>query len=385
MICYLMHRDDKAAMLKIDEDTNQMVDARIINPELTPYLGSADKRKISFWLKNRSIPAHRSQIEVILQKNHCQSPEDFMYKNLGLSMMDSYWLKPEGSDFTWDAVNLYDNAPGRMPFGNEWSFTPDASLGGQMPKYIDTNGEVPLLVKHTNSFSGLQCFNEVIASTIHRRQGWQEYVNYDAIRTDDDMVTVTCPLFTNKNMEFISAVEIMDSQKQPNNISNYDFYIEICSQRGIENARAFMDYMTLTDFIMTNTDRHLNNFGILRDAETLSFVSMAPIFDTGNSMFYNNMQIGRPLSRAQILNIPITAFHRREEQMLKYVQDRNCVAEGKLPVPSDVRDYLIRMDITHETAEMISQNYGTKLDLFHEFQHGQNPSLYHEKQQEREG
>ena len=378
----LMHRDDKAASLQIDEVTGQMIDVHIENPEITPYLGSADKRKMNSWLKNRVIPTQRSQIEKVLAANGCQSPEEFMFKNLGLSMNDSYWLKPDGSELSWDTVNLYDNVKNKIAFGHEYSFTPDASLGGQMPKYIEVNGDIPVLVKHTSAFDGLQCFNEVIASSVHRMQNWQEYVSYEAYR-DENGAAAVCPLFTDKNTEFVPALEVIHSQKQPGSLSNYDFYIDICRRGGIENAQIFMDYMTLTDFALTNTDRHLNNFGILRNPETLEFISMAPIFDTGNSMFYNNMVIGRTLPRSRILDIPITAFHDREEKMLHHIQNRECVKLENLPKSSDIRMYLEGMGITPEVADMVSQNYEIKLDFVYEFQHGQNPSRYQEKQKEQ--
>lgn len=44
--------------------------------------------------------------------------------------------------------------------------------------------------------------------------------------------------------------------------------------------------MILSDFVMTNTDRHLLNFGIRRYTETLQFVDLSPYFDIGNSMFF---------------------------------------------------------------------------------------------------
>lgn len=45
----------------------------------------------------------------------------------------------------------------------------------------------------------------------------------------------------------------------------------------------FLEYQ-----ILTNTDRHLNNFGVLRDTHTLKFIGMALIFDSGNSIFWQN-------------------------------------------------------------------------------------------------
>lgn len=42
--------------------------------------------------------------------------------------------------------------------------------------------------------------------------------------------------------------------------------------------------MFILDYIMLNEDRHLNNFGIIRDFKTLNWISTAQIFDTGESL-----------------------------------------------------------------------------------------------------
>lgn len=39
--------------------------------------------------------------------------------------------------------------------------------------------------------------------------------------------------------------------------------------------------MFMLDFILANEDRHLGNFGIIRDVETLEWISVCPVFDTG--------------------------------------------------------------------------------------------------------
>ena len=42
--------------------------------------------------------------------------------------------------------------------------------------------------------------------------------------------------------------------------------------------------MFILDYIMLNEDRHLNNFGIIRNVQNLNWISVAPIFDTGQSL-----------------------------------------------------------------------------------------------------
>ena len=43
--------------------------------------------------------------------------------------------------------------------------------------------------------------------------------------------------------------------------------------------------MLAVDFLLANTDRHFRNFGALRDPDTLQWIGMAPVFDSGTSLW----------------------------------------------------------------------------------------------------
>ena len=139
-----------------------------------------------------------------------------------------------------------------------------------------------------------------------------------------------------------------------------------------------MDYMTLSDFLITNTDRHLYNFGILRHAVSGEVLRMAPIFDSGNSMFYNQIHT-RPLTRKEILGIEITGIHAKEEQMLRHVKERDLFAPERALLPEEVRDFYREAGVPVQIAEVLSKNYETKCQMLREFQSGKPVSLYNEK------
>ena len=100
------------------------------------------------------------------------------------------------------------------------------------------------------------------------------FVRYSATMTEDRTVLCRCNAFTADSIELIPAYEIIESQKIRNDTSLYDGYIEICIQNGIprEIMQSFMDYQTMTDFIISNTDEHLLNFGVLRDPNTMKLL-----------------------------------------------------------------------------------------------------------------
>ena len=47
--------------------------------------------------------------------------------------------------------------------------------------------------------------------------------------------------------------------------------------------------MIVVDYIVANEDRHLNNFGLVREAESLKWLGAAPIFDSGSSFGYDKL------------------------------------------------------------------------------------------------
>lgn len=71
----------------------------------------------------------------------------------------------------------------------------------------------------------------------------------------------------------------------------------VCLNFGIseEDFDSFMDYEIMTDYLLTNTDRHMNNISVIRNPDTLEVLGFAPIYDSGNSMYYNipYEQLGR--------------------------------------------------------------------------------------------
>ena len=52
--------------------------------------------------------------------------------------------------------------------------------------------------------------------------------------------------------------------------------------------------MYILDFLIMNEDRHLNNFGIIRDVNTLKWLDVTPIFDNGmalNIPYYDENEV----------------------------------------------------------------------------------------------
>ena len=389
MIKYsLMHKNDKCGTILFDENIGKITEYHDDRNGLSPYLGNCDIKKIQKWWEMRAVPASRATMQQVINNANCLNTEVYLAKNLGLSMTDTYWIKPSGIDLSFDNVkfaNLAAYSHGKIPYHNATSYDPNASLGGQMEKYWDLMHKTPILVKESYKYYGQQSINEVFASIVHSRQPSNvEFVRYTAEMTEDRGVQCKCPAFTSENIELLSAYEMVESRKIQNSQALYDEYINICVENGIDynQIQEFMDYQTMTDFLITNTDEHLLNFGVLRDPNTMKLIGPAPIFDSGNSMFYSD---GRktPYTRAGILDIPITSFYKREEKLLGKVKNKTAVDLNSIPSAGEVKELYANAGIPEEKADVISKNYDTKAKMLSEFQRGKTISLYKEKQAEK--
>ena len=378
----LMHRDELCGVLTLEEDAGQLIEYKNLSRS-APYLGNADTRLMRRWWEARAIPASRTAMQEVIRRAGCNSNKEYLAKNLALSMTDTYWICPIEMELHWSDVNLHNLngfMNGKMPYHNETSYDPNASLGGQMDKYWDLGTEPPTLIKTAYREYGQQAINEAFASLLHERQeNHFPYVKYRLRQGVDNGIQTVCDAFTSDQKELVSALEILDSQKIPNDLSLYDAFIRISAEYGIdeEYMRNFMDYLTMTDFIISNTDEHLMNFGVLRNADRQVFTSPAPIFDSGNSMFYSDHR-EKAFSRAELLERKITAIHSTEEAMLRHVSDRGLVKFDLLPSSEEVIAFYQSQGIPEQKALFIAQSYRNKLSLFRDFQQGKRISLYHE-------
>lgn len=127
--------------------------------------------------------------------------------------------------------------------------------------------------------------NEVLASEICKRLGFN-HVTY-TLDTYKDTVVSICPCFITKDTELITCYQIRNDMLRNDNIKDYEEY-------GISDARIKMENMYIIDYLIMNEDRHLNNFGIIRDVNTLKWLDVAPIFDNGESLnitYYDNEEL----------------------------------------------------------------------------------------------
>ncbi len=386
----LKHKNDEAAVLQLHEETGEILRVKVLNGALMPYLGKASERDMKKWWKMRGMPKSRADLQDILEREKCGTSELFLMKNLGLSLTDTYWICPLNAvNLTWETVNLFDRHDGRIRFRSEntahpeetvFTKNPNASLNASSVAYWKYRGGNWYLFKEDETHDGQQSANELFACEIHRRQGMSAYTEYQRFYDEEKGKTGSvCAAFTSEKRELISAYEVANSAKRENSVSEYEHYISVCVSCGLseESVRNFLDYQTLTDFLITNTDRHYLNFGLLRDSGSMEILSAAPIYDSGNSMFFRDIYRG---TRASLPGTEITGIAKTEEKMLRFVKNVRALDLSATPDEKEVADFYEKHGIDERKAGIIAHNYGIKKSLLSDLQRGAALSVYMEKQ-----
>lgn len=306
MKCVLMNKKEPVMLIEYNTTFNliEKVD-EIYNIDFAPlaiYNAYHDKsqnlaKEANNWFRGRGIPSWRKDLEKLLEKLNVSSPEELLNKSYGLSLSDQYWLKEENSDIKWENINFFtndfeyeafldaslDSSSKEISTDKAILRSPNNTTDGMLQKgWIIEDGK-RILVKGTYTSSREEPFNEWLASQICKRLNF-DYCNYNVDFINNEKLVSKCNNFITENEEIISAYDIFKSIKKSNNINDYEHYINILEKHDVPNARFNVASMFLVDYLMLNTDRHMKNFGVVRDVNTLKWVRTAPIFDTGQSM-----------------------------------------------------------------------------------------------------
>lgn len=381
----IMRKDDIITIADIESDGRiTKYDKNIRNEEFAPLHQKISSNWLIKWWEDRSVPIKQGNIEQMLRKKGLLGSGEYLLQNLGLSLTDYYWIKPINSNLKWKDVNLFNNnfkdnlldeELVEMKKPDTPSFTPNSSLQGQLEKtwMIDENNERILIKGNRNHYSS-ESINEVIASTVHELQGYDNYTKYNLLNIKNKAYDYGCysKAFTSERLELVSAYAVITSEKQSNDISTYEHFINVCGKHGIDvkQLRRDLEYQIMTDFILSNRDRHLSNVSILRDADTLQFLRLAPIYDSGKSLF-----VGKevPNTDKDLLKLEVNSFASSEIKLLSYVTNTNLVDINKLPTPEYIKDiYLKDSQIDEKRVELVVEGYKRKIDLFSCFQSGKD-------------
>lgn len=281
---------------------------KILNPEYAPVsfdMSSEDIANDSMydWWGRRKIPASRDMLRNGLANLGLPENTDtaeILTKAYGLSLTDQYWMCPEGSGLKWEDINFFTNRfsddIGEALFDNSQKdnpslMSPDSSLGGGLRKKWKILDDQRCLLKSGTAYSPVEPYNEVFANYVCDALGIKDYVHYKISTSENNGKTIPisiCPCFISPDTELVSGIDIIYSpvgKRSGYPQLSYERYVYTANILGVEDIEDSLSDMFLLDLVINNVDRHYNNFGLIRDVNTLKFVGVAPIYDCGTSMY----------------------------------------------------------------------------------------------------
>lgn len=370
-----MHKENEVAKLEMDHSKG--IAAKILDVKHAEHLpvglflknGNIDRSSFNEWWQDRRIPDGRPGLDEALKALGIPNAGILSIESYGLSLSDTYWIRLEESSLSWSQVNFYENAFseafGDLLFGmraenkDAGLLSPDITCDGFLPKRWRKTDSNTCLYKAGSEPYFQQTLNEEIAFRLAKRLGI-EHVPYFFAKESGQFFSV-CENFTSPDIELVPAWRIIQTRKKRNNTSAFQHLLDCCESLSIPNVRESLDKMLVLDYLILNEDRHYNNFGFLRNPDTLKWLGPAPIYDSGTSLGYDKtaeeIRYGA--------NLTCKPFRKRHEEQILLVENWDWFDMDSLKgFDEEMSEVFEKSDgfISHERTEAIIYSVQTRIE-----------------------
>ena len=282
----------------------------VINNDLLPLflkrISDAD-----MWLETRAIDSHRANSRLLKKALRLAEKDDIStvaHVNAA-TITDNYWIRPVGSDLTFDDVRFTDDYFSNLALKGTYdsfnkaatskkSRTPELTNVGSFEKcWKIRDGKWWMFKKATHS----EMFSELFVYELGLVLGF----NMAVYERGDGCI---------KSLDFTDGASVNFEPASTFMADNEDYHDVVKALKTI-CPDAIPDYIRLIfmDTITANPDRHTNNFGLLRNVETGKLIGLAPNYD-------NNMALiarGYP-SKPKSKDLLITLFNELMDEYPEY-------------------------------------------------------------------
>lgn len=245
------------------------------------------KFEINGWLEDRKAYKHNHHLKQLMIDCGCETTEGFIKITHAASINDSFWIKKENENVTWNDISFYRNAfndtisklafEGLGLYGVQMSSTsPELTTDGSFRKcWKKEDGEIYLYKRGISGAynAGLEPYCEALASEIIHKAD-PTSVQYSVLKLHGEIAT-KCKAFTNEDVGFVPLRKLVDRSITLDEL--LDFFHNL-------GCREQFQRMLVLDAVTFNVDRHLGNIGILVDNSTQKPLGIAPNFDFNLSM-----------------------------------------------------------------------------------------------------
>lgn len=294
----LMNKKTQILIFTFDDELGIVTEINEVkNLDYAPYSFRHYKdnirKALDDWLSSRY--GYNSKLNIRLSYADELKLKQNIVKSYGLSLSDQYWFHNINKNVKWEEINFFQNNFEYKPFisltfsNNNYSkidmiYSPNSTTGGQLDKawIIDKNKDRCLL-KSANTFIMTEPINETLAYEV------ASILKLSATRYKTEVITdlttpilvSKCATFINTNTELIPASQIFKLSKNNTLRKSVNDYINFLEENSVSCAKEKIQKQLLLDILLLNTDRHLNNFGVIRDVNTLKILDVAPNYDCG--------------------------------------------------------------------------------------------------------
>ena len=279
----------RACDLEIDPATSHLLPLNIMQ--------APNDVELNRFLESRRIPKGRVYLEEVLRPFGL-APTDtkgIIDLTRGVSVNDAYSVVPAGDDMKWETYNLFENDFDAILQVIAYTGSiPEGVIGSGRPSDLTPSGTFPKTWRKIDGKLVLYKAGSVIAAPNYGKEPYAEALawqvaqagGFHAVPYDlaewQGKVCSTCALFNTEAVSFvpfdlcvpIDLLQLYDIERA----------LEYFGSIGEEAAQKFRS-MAVFDSVIANTDRHVGNFGVMRENSTGRLVGIAPIFDNNVSLF----------------------------------------------------------------------------------------------------
>lgn len=265
---------------------------------MTQWMVAARKNEeaVVSWLANRVLLLSRANAKWIYNLCHFEQVEtDEQRIKIALacravSVLDPYWLKfEEDGDLSWSQVDVRRNPLNEVVaqvalHGKSLTLqgslvTPELTTNGAYAKAWRRHEDSRLWLYKLGADGNTESRIEVMCSNLLDKMN-VEHVHYEA-GEDEGKYVCMCPCMTTEDRAILTGME----------------FISYCNVNGLDPDREMFEIdggsiykMWIVDFLISNRDRHGQNWGFFYDTETMEILGCHPLFDHNNAFDISFMQ-----------------------------------------------------------------------------------------------
>lgn len=244
------------------------------------------------FLEGRMAPKRRKHIKEILERFQCDDLEGLFRVSHAASLNDTYWVKSKTESLTWEDVSLYTNEfndliaraafDGNFSGSSLSSTSPEFGTDGYYAKCWVRDADTIRLYKTGSVTFEIEPISEYLASQL-AMAFCKDAVQYDLVVYHDKLAS-TCGLFTSEKIGLVKGNALLNSLTRNTKTIQVKDVLALYDQYGFGD---FCRRMFIFDALCLNIDRHLGNFGMLFDTDTLQVCAPAPIYDNNRSLLFD--------------------------------------------------------------------------------------------------